>query len=1093
MTNPRSAPRKFPITGIIALALFQSLELCAADTNAVKTVATQATVVVNSPGRIVKFHHPLWGDDYTMTTASGVVIKISFLRPDVFRIQAAPGGAFADPRNKPELAQIVIAEPTSANVSSKESRERIEFKTDKLLLRVSKADCRFELCDAKGATIWKETAPLRFDGTNTVQSLATSTNEFFYGGGQQNGFFTHKNRKIDIKADGNWGDGGHPNPAPFYMSNQGYGALRNTFSTGEYDFSSNETIALAHHEDRFDAFYFVGASFNRILDLYTQFTGRPNFVPIWALELGEADAYMTRDKKTKEPVKDEKGEFVEITPHVIPRLAEKYREFDMPGGWILPNDGYGCGYTQLEYVVKSLHDLGFYTGLWTEKGLKDAAWEVGTAGTRLRKIDVAWSGPAYQFSLDANRQAWESIVKNSSSRGFVWTVQGWAGTHRYSVCWTGDQYGSWDLIRYHIPTLIGSGLSGQAYATTDIDGIFGGSAETYTRDLEWKCFTPVLYAMNGWAGKMNKSPWAYDEPNRSIHRDYLKLKMRLTPYIYTYARQAYDTGAPIVRGMIWNYPNDRKTWDSSTQYQYMLGDSILVAPVFTSMKVNKGWRKEDIYLPAGQWVDFWDGRRINGPTTIDAYPITLEKLPVLVKAGAIIPMYPAMLFNNEKPKDPLSFDIYPYGESSFDLYEDDGLTRNFQKGESAHQFITVKAPEGKAGPIQINVGKSIGQFDGKLKSRVYEFAIHSELKPRAITVNGKPLLELAHPGALSNAVAAWYFDPDDRRGIVHAKLARMSTDESVALNLDIDSNLVIAASPPYPVPVVTPELDKTEFTVTANSQVGSTLKEAFDGTPETMWHSYYGKPKEGQATNHPYVVDIGLNGLYAINGFQYLARQDKGNGMINELELYVSRSKESLGEPVYKGHFEAITNLQSISFATKWGEFVRLKILSGFKGNQFASAAEFDVTRDLAAAPLADEIIYLSDMDAASVKGELHKDKSAGGRAITVNGQTYKKGLGVLANSEIVYKLDGSFDRLSGHVGVDSEVGDKGHVMFRVFADGKQIFESPYQNGTSVKQLMDLDVKGIKELKMILINDTGATADDHGDWIDARLIRKGSQ
>lgn len=89
--------------------------------------------------------------------------------------------------------------------------------------------------------------------------------------------------------------------------------------------------------------------------------------------------------------------------------------------------------------------------------------------------------------------------------------------------------------------------------------------------------------------------------------------------------------------------------------------------------------------------------------------------------------------------------------------------------------------------------------------------------------------------------------------------------------------------------------------------------------------------------------------------------------------------------------------------------------------------------------------------------------------------------------------LDGSYDRLSGHVGVDSEVGDKGHVMFRVYADGKLVFESPYQNGASVKQLMDLDVKGVNELKMVLLNDAGATSDDHGDWIDARLVRKGSQ
>jgi len=1031
---------------------------------------------------------------YDLRTDSKIALRVSFLRPDVFRILAAPDGQFADPTNKANLAQIVLTDAAGpVSVAARETATDITFTTAALVLRLGKLDCRAELSDARGHRLWQETQPLSFDGKNTVQTLDSSADEYYYGGGQQNGYFTHKGHKIAITADGNWGEGGHPNPAPFYMSNRGYGVLRHTFAPGVYDFTSNQSIALAHEENRFDAYYFVGASFGRIIDLYTQCTGRPNFVPLWALELGEADAYMARDKKTKEPLKDANGNFVKITPDVISRLAEQYRKYDMPAGWISPNDGYGCGYVELERVVKGLADLGFYTGLWTPNGLKDAKWEVGTAGTRLRKLDVAWTGPAYQFSLDANRQAWESLVNNSDSRGFVWTVQGWAGTQRYAVCWTGDQYGSWDLIRYHIPTLIGSGLSGQAYATTDIDGIFGGSPETYTRDLQWKCFTPVLYCMNGWAGKMNKSPWAYDEPNRSIHRSYLKLKMRLMPYMYKYTREAWDTGAPIVRGLLWNFPQDRQTWDTTTQYQYMLGDWLLVAPVFTSMKANRGWRKEPIYLPAGQWIDYWDGRRITGPTTIKAYPITLEKLPLLVRGGAIIPMYPEMLYNNQKPKDPLTFDIYPYGKSSFELYEDDGLTRAYQNGALARQLISVTAPEGRAGSVEIKVGPSTGAFAGKLPSRVYEFLIHVELKPRALTVNGEKLLELVNAGAYPGAVAAWYFDPDDRRGIVHVRLARRPTDAEFVLRLDIESQQLIAASPPYPVPVVTPELDPTEFTVTTNSQQPGTLKQAFDGTPETYWHSYYGKdPQAHQALEHPYTVDIGLNGRYAIKGFTYLARQDLGNGLLNEVEVYVSRNKDDFGPPVYKGHFLPIKDLQTVEFPTTWGAYVRLKVLSGFKNNKFAAAAELGVVRDLAAPPLPDEVVYLSDLQPAAAQGVYRKDTSVGGQPIIVNGQTYKKGLGAQANCELVYQLDGAWDRLSGHVGVDGEVGGKGNVVFRVYGAGKLLFESPEQNGASVKQLMDLDIKGVKELKLVLLDPRGPGADDHGDWIDARLIRKGS-
>ncbi|MGB1260633.1 MAG: NPCBM/NEW2 domain-containing protein, partial [Akkermansiaceae bacterium] len=964
-------------------------------------------------------------------------------------------------------------------------------------LSLDKKTSKFSLAGEDGKLLWRETQPLDFtEGKKnlTVQTLSTTKDEHFFGGGQQNGYFTHKGTKIEIRADGNWNEGGKPNPAPFYMSSKGYGVLRNTFSPGHYDFADATHIKLDHKENRFDAYYFVGRNFKRVLDLYTQFTGRPNFVPIWALELGEADAYMTRDPKTKELLKNPDGSYVETTPDCIDRLAKKYREHDMPGGWILPNDGYGCEYVELPYVVKELKKLGFYTGLWTQRDLTKTKWEVGTAGVRAQKLDVAWTGPAYQFSLDANKKAWTSLTTNSESRGFVWTVQGWAGTQRYSICWTGDQYGSWDLIRYHIPTLIGSGLSGQAYATTDVDGIFGGSPETYTRDLQWKCFTPVLYAMNGWAGKISKSPWAYEEPYISINRKYLKLKMRLTPYMYKYTREAYDTGAPIVRGMVWEFPNDPKTYDRSTQHQFMLGESLLVAPVYTSTKVNKGWRKEDIYLPEGNWIDYWDGRRITGPTVIDAYPAPLEKLPMLVKAGAIIPMYPEMLYNDQKPKNPLTFDIYPHGESEFVLYEDDGLTKKHQQGEFAKQKITVIAPENsQAGSIQIIVNPPEGKFDGQLLKRIYQFQVHAESKPQNVIVAEKRAPEHPNLAAFNKAETGWFFDADDRRGIVHIKANSMDVKKRLKVILLIDESARIAASPPYPVPEITPDIDKTSIRATASSQHGSgPIQNAFDGTPETIWHSNYSKKNPGK---YPYDIDIDLGGLYAINSFQYLPRNPAGNGMLKGYEIYISRAKGTFGKPIAKGEFTKGGGLKKIPLPTTWGEFMRVRFTSAQAGENHphASAAEFDITQDLKAEPLKDVITYLSELKPASSKGEFKMNQSIGGKQITVNGQSYAKGIGAKSGSEITYQLDGSWDKLSGHVGMDDEVGDGGTVMFRVYGDGKILFESPKQTGKSIKQLMELNVKGVKTLRLVLLDTGDGSENDHGDWVDARLTRKGSE
>ena len=582
------------------------------------TLAAAMTFAV-TPGKVIKMV-PQSGisKSFDLITEHGITFRIQFYSPQVLRILAAPqklepqldragnpikdkdgnvmtyiSADFSDPLNNPEKAQILVGVPedkTRVQFADNRAENKLTFATSAVVLTVNKADTTFSLAYTDGTPIWSEAAPLNVEPAGTTQTLKTHADEFFYGGGQQNGYLSHKGRKIDIRADGNWGEGGHPNPAPWYMTNTGYGVLRHTFSQGVYDFSNEDTITTLHYENRFDAFYFVGIDFPGILNLYTKFTGRPNLIPRWGLQLGDADAYITRDEQTKDPAQNEDGSFKEVTPVDALKVAKAYRENDMPGGWLLVNDGYGCGHMQLGYTVDALANLGFYTGLWTEGALDRIKWEVGTAGTRVQTIDVAWSGAAYQHALECNKIAAEGIEENADARAFVWTVQGWAGTQRYGICWTGDQSGSWDLIRYHIPTLTCSSMSGQAYATTDVDGIFGGSNETFLRDLQWKCWTTAIYVMNGWS-HVNKSPWSYPEPYKSLNRKALLHKNRIVPYVYSYLANAYKTGEPVVRPLVYNYPNDRTTWGEETKYQFILGDAFLVAPVYNAMKLNKGWKK----------------------------------------------------------------------------------------------------------------------------------------------------------------------------------------------------------------------------------------------------------------------------------------------------------------------------------------------------------------------------------------------------------------------------------------------------------------------------------------------------------------------
>ncbi|MBE0637910.1 MAG: DUF4968 domain-containing protein [Bacteroidales bacterium] len=726
-----------------------------------KTLVSNSTVI----GQITAFS----ADTCTaLITCGAAKVRVIFYKDDMFRIWLAPNGNFLNPAGNHIVADYDFPLIT---INWTDEGSYYKITTEELTLRAYKNPLRFELYRNDNTTgIWKESHGLDF-GTRTFQYLETDENEYFYGGGMQNGYFSHKGTKIKISKEiTHWDDGAVPNPVPFYMSTNGYGAFRNTFSPGEYDFKGAEYIGASHTEYRFDCFYFYGPLLKEILYGYTELTGRPTLIPRWGLELGDADCYNVNGQ---------------TTPDVIELVAEPYRNNDLPGGWILPNDGYGCGYTDLPVLVSELHDLGFWTGLWTENGVGQIAWEVGTAGTRACKLDVAWVGSGYLNALNACKSAYDGIESNSDHRAFVWSVCGWAGTQRYSVVWSGDQSGNYEYIRFHIPTFTGSGLSGYNYASSDVDGIFGGSGPSYTRDLQWKTFIPVTYCMSGWAAS-DKHPWNYGTNITNINRTYLKLKMRLTPYIYTYCNEAWETGTPMVRAMILEFPDDPVTRDQTTQYQFMSGEWLLVAPVFKPQLI-----RDSIYFPAGKWIDYWDGIVFLGPLTLNGYSAPLDKLPVFVKAGAIIPMYPEMLYDNQYPKDPVTFDVYPNGYSGFELYEDDGLTRQHREGAFAKTLIECEGPAfGSGGEVTITVNESIGNYEGMPIFRSNLFEVHLHSKPDGVLLNETTLVEYPTLEALQQAEDGWFYDPADRLGIVHVKT------QSLPLNAAFQIKLLSLTSTP---------------------------------------------------------------------------------------------------------------------------------------------------------------------------------------------------------------------------------------------------------------------------------------------------------
>lgn len=702
--------------------------------------------------------------------------KLIFYRDDIFRLWLAPDGEYTNPAGDEIVVDYGVKNPS---VSVSTGGDYYRFTTRQCVVRVYKNPMRIALYGKDNRTLlFEEEEPITF-GTETYQTLKRAADEDFYGGGMQQGSFSHAGKTIDISVTG-WDDKQASNPVPFYMSTKGYGVFRNTFAPGKYSFDGQkegqrtldgmqvktleQTSRLTHFENRFDAFYFYGPSLKNILNDYTDITGKPFMPAMWMLTLGDADCYNNLEQRVK---------WEQHTPDVIWQIADEYIKHDMPRGWILPNDGYGCGYTKLDSVVTELKKRGFHTGLWTENGVDKIAYEVGTCGTRLCKLDVAWIGSGYDFALNGCKSAFEGIQNNSNERGFVWSVCGWAGTQRYSTVWSGDQYSNWNYIRYHIPTVTGAGLSGFNAATSDIDGIFGGSARTYTRDLQWKCFTPIMMVMSGWSD-VDKQPWLYGHPYETINRDFLRLKMRLLPYLYSYCREAHETGVPTVRAMVLEFPEDQVTHSDTTQYQFMSGEWLLVAPVYKP----GNWR-EQIYFPEGNWYDYWNGTKYEGGKWLPKYEAKLDRLPVFVREGAIIPMYPYMDYVGQKPVDVLTLELWPSArKTSFTLYEDDFLTRDHEQGAYAKTVIDLQSAKGQT---ELTIHAAKGDFKGRCTERTYLCNFRLEAAPAQVKVNGRALPQVDDAQALEAAQEGFCYDAADCGGRLMVKTGKLSADNDVTL------------------------------------------------------------------------------------------------------------------------------------------------------------------------------------------------------------------------------------------------------------------------------------------------------------------------
>jgi alpha-glucosidase len=308
------------------------------------------------------------------------------------------------------------------------------------------------------------------------------------------------------------------------------------------------------------------------------------------------------------------------------------------------------------------------------------------------------------YGMQNTRATYDGLLTlRPNERPFVMTRASYAGGQRYAVTWTGDNSATWDHLKLSVQQIINLGLSGFAYSAADVSGFAGGpSPDLLTRWFEIGAFTPVFRDHSA-TGTPRVEPWVDGPDHLAIRRRFVEERYRLMPYFYALADQNSRFGDPIMRPVFYDYPS-AASMGCNQSMAFTLGKALLIAPPPSP----ESPQTYDVCLPAGGWYDYWTGLRAGTPEAATTGPIQsatqavptehakservletprLDRLPVFVRAGTILPRQPLVQSTAQTPSGPLMLDIYPGGECSGTLYEDDGTTLGYQRGAFFRQTV----------------------------------------------------------------------------------------------------------------------------------------------------------------------------------------------------------------------------------------------------------------------------------------------------------------------------------------------------------------------------------------------------------------------
>lgn len=553
---------------------------------------------------------------------------------------------------------------------------------------------------------------------------------------------------------------------PFYIglhSGKAYGLfLDNTFkSVFNFEASNHRFASLTAEDGDMDTYFFHGADIASILEAYTWLTGRMPLPPKWALGYHQCrySYYPDTEVLTLARTFREKGIPADVI-YLDIHYMDAYKVFSFhpqrfanpaamsaelermgfhlavildPGikteeGYAAYDEGMAKGYfaqypdgqvweadvwpgksafpdfTNPEVRDWWAQNCRYYvengvTGYWNDMN-EPACW--GQTVPDLVEFSYEGEGATHKqarnvYGMQMARSTYQGAKSAmGGKRPFVLTRAGFSGIQRYAAVWTGDNTATDEHMLLSARLVSSLGLAGVAFSGPDVGGFAGQSSPALmARWMALGAFTP-FFRGHSMVNSHDAEPWSFGEEVEEINRNYIRLRYRLLPYLYSAFYESTQTGMPVARALPIYWPHDAKVFDTRFQNQFLFGSSILVAPVESGQKLEK------VYLPEGIWYDFYSGETIAGGQVVIA-ETPIEKIPVYVRAGAIIPIQSQVFSMNERPSDLLKLHVFGGADGSFQWYDDDGDTYAYQAGETYAR--TMQLTDGK-----LVIGNAVGTY-----------------------------------------------------------------------------------------------------------------------------------------------------------------------------------------------------------------------------------------------------------------------------------------------------------------------------------------------------------------------------------------------